>query len=114
MTPLPRWRLVAGCLVLAAIALLAALFAPVYIRNLKLEDYVDGITHQVENYAKSDQELRALVLERAQQLALPVTEADVLVLRAGNAVRIEVRYMVTVHAPLYTVNLHFYPGAGSR
>jgi hypothetical protein len=25
-----------------------------------------------------------------------------------------VQYAVTVHAPLYTVALHFYPGAGSR
>jgi hypothetical protein len=28
--------------------------------------------------------------------------------------RIDVRYQVRVDLPGYTVNLHFYPGAGSR
>ena len=114
MTPLPRWRIAAGCLVLAAFVFLAFLFAPVYIRNLKLQTYVDGITHRVENPAKSDDELRALVLNKAHELDLPVTEDNVHVLRTGDVVRIEVHYMVTIHAPLYSVSLHFYPGAGSR
>jgi hypothetical protein len=29
-------------------------------------------------------------------------------------VHIEVRYAVRVDLPFYTVDLHFYPGAGSR
>jgi hypothetical protein len=112
--PLPRWRIAAGCLVLGALFYLAFLFAPVYIRNLELQNYVDGITHHVENYAKSDDELRARVLDKARALNLPVTEDNVHVFRSVDAVRIDVRYMVTVRAPLYTVSLHFYPGAGSR
>jgi hypothetical protein len=114
VNPLPRWRLAAGCLVLAALAFMAVLFAPLYIRNMSLQNYVDGITHSVENYAKSDDELRAGVLHKAHELNLPVTEDNVHVLRPAGALRIDVQYMVTVQAPLYTVNLHFYPGAGSR
>ena len=30
------------------------------------------------------------------------------------AIRIDIRYFVTVDVPGYTVNLHFYPGAGSE
>jgi hypothetical protein len=114
VNPLPRWRIAAGCLVLAALVFMAILFAPLYVRNMSLQNYVDGITHRVENYGKSDDVLRGWVLDKAHELNLPVTEDNVHILRSGGAVRIDVAYMVTVHAPLYTVNLHFYPGAGSR
>jgi hypothetical protein len=111
---LPLWRKAAGCIVLAVLVLFVALFTPVYIRNMKLQNYVDGITRRVENNKQSDDVLRAWVLAKAHQLDLPVTEDNVHILRSTDRLRIDVRYTVTVHAPLYTVALHFYPGAGSR
>lgn len=114
MTRIPRWRIVAGCLVLAALASFAVLFTPIYVRNLKLQNYVDGITRQPGNETQSDGILRGMVLEKAHSLGLPVTEDDVHVYRSSEGLRIDVSYLVTVHAPLYEVNLHFYPGAGSR
>jgi hypothetical protein len=114
VNPLPRWRKAAGCLVLAAMLFIATLFAPVYVRNLKLQNYVDEITHQAGNGTKSDDALRGLVLAKAHELALPVTEGNVQVYRSADGLRIDVRYAVTVHAPLYQVDIHFYPGAGSR
>jgi hypothetical protein len=114
VNPLPRWRKVAGCLVLAGIVFFAALFTPVYVRNLKLQNYVDEITHQAGNDRQSDEALRGLVLAKARELALPVTEGNVQVYRSVDGLRIDVRYAVTVHAPLYQVDIHFYPGAGSR
>ena len=114
MNGVPRWRIVAGCVVLAILGIITALFAPVYIRNFRLQNYVDGITRHVENYQLSDDVLRFRVLQRAQQLDLPVTAENVHILRVADRVRVDVRYAVTIHAPLYTVALHFYPGAGSR
>jgi hypothetical protein len=114
VSPLPRWRKVAGCLVLAALVFFAAVFTPVYVRNFKLQNYVDEITHQAGNDTKSDETLRGMVLAKAQELALPVTEGNVQVYRSADGLRIDVRYAVTVHAPLYRVDIHFYPGAGSR
>ena len=114
MNPLPRWRIAAGGLVLAALLLLAALFTPVYVRNLKLQSYVDGITHRVASDKQSDQELRDRILQRAHELDLPVTAGDVHIVRNSDGLRIDVRYAVTIHAPLYRVDMHFYPGAGSR
>lgn len=114
MNPVPRWRIVAGCLVLAAIVFFATLFAPVYIRNLKLQNYVDEITHAVASQRQSDAQLRQKVLERAQQLELPVTEDNVHVYRSVDGLRIDVQYAVTISAPFYRVSIHFYPGAGSR
>lgn len=113
MNPVPRWRIVAGCLVLAAMAFLAILFTPVYVRNLKLQSYVDQLTHTVGNAQQPDEILREQVLEKARQLGLPVTADNVRIYRK-DGLRIDVQYEVTVSAPLYRVNIHFYPGAGSR
>jgi hypothetical protein len=114
VNPLPRWRIVAGCLVLAALVFFAFLFAPVYIRNLKLQNFVDEMTHGVENDKQPDDVLRSRVLEKARELNLPVTADNVRIYRTGDGLRIDVQYAVTVTAPLYSVNIHFYPGAGSR
>ena len=114
MKPLPRWRLVAGCLVLLVIAVFAILFTPIYLRNLKLQNYVDGMTHLVETTRQSDEVLIAQILDKAHSLDLPVMADNVHILRSTESLRIEVRYAVIVHTPVYTVALHFYPGAGSR
>jgi hypothetical protein len=106
--------MVAGCLVLAALVFFAILFAPVYVRNMKLQNYVDGMTHRAGNDKQSDDALRAMVLDKARQLDLPVTEDNVQVYRSADGLRLDVRYSVTVRAPLYQVDIHFYPGAGSR
>lgn len=114
MSRLPRWRLAAGCLILAMLLLAAALFTPLYLRNLELQNFVAGITHDVKNQEKSDGVLRTWVLQKAEQLELPVTEDNVHILHGQEGMRIDVRYSVRVNLPLYTVDLHFYPGAGSR
>jgi hypothetical protein len=114
VTPLPRWRVVAGCAVLAALVFFAILFAPVYVRNLKLQNYVDGLTHGVGADKQPDDVLRGQVLEKAHALGLPVSADNVRIIRTGDGLRIDVQYAVTVTAPLYSVSIHFYPGAGSR
>jgi len=105
--------MVAGCLVLAALVFFAILFAPVYIRNLKFQNYVDELTHGVGNDKQPDAVLQGRVLERARELGLPVTESNVRIYRR-DGLRIDVQYAVNVTAPLYSVSIHFYPGAGSR
>ena len=114
MNSVPRWRIVAGCLVLAALVFFAFLFAPVYIRNMKLQNYVDEMTHTVGGQRQPDDVLRQQVLAKARQLDLPVTADNVRIFHTGDELRIDVQYAVTVSAPLYRVNIHFYPGAGSR
>jgi Domain of unknown function (DUF4845) len=109
-----RWRLAAGAAVLAVMALLAVRLVPIYFRNLELQRYVEDVSHRADARAASDDVLRTRVLSKASQLDLPVMPDDVQIQRSADRVRIEVRYIVRVDLPLYTVNLHFYPGAGSR
>jgi len=110
----PRWRIAAGIAVLVAMAGLLAVFSPIYLHNLELQNFVAGLTQAVDARNRPDAELRLQILQKARTLALPVTEDNVQIIRSQETLRIDVRYLVPVKLPGYAVNLHFYPGAGSR
>ena len=114
MNPVPRWRIAAAVLVLAALLGFGVLFAPTYLGNLKLQTYVAEITRRVDSQNASDDSLRRDVLKKAGELDLPVKADNVQIVRINGGLRIDVRYFVRVTLPGYTVDLHFYPGAGSR
>ena len=116
MNRLPRWRIAVAALILAVLGLVLAVCAPYYFRNLRFQNYVAGLTRNVENREQPDASLRALVLQRAQQLELPITADNVHITREADGAlkHIDVRYMVPIELPGYSVKLHFYPGAGSR
>jgi hypothetical protein len=103
----PRWRLAAGVLVLAALGLFTAVLAPIYLRNFRFHEFVSGLTHNVETRERSGDALKGMVLTKARSLNLPVTASDVQITRTGEEVRIAVRYVVKVDLPGYTVELHF-------
>jgi hypothetical protein len=114
VNPVPRWRIAAAVAVLAALLGFGVMFAPIYAGNLKLQTYVAEITRQVDSRKQPDAVLRQNVLNRARQLDLPVKADNVQIIRSPEGLRIDVRYFVRVSFPGYTVDLHFYPGAGSR
>ena len=114
MNRVPRWRIAAAIVILGGLAYFLTIFAPIYFRNLKLQSYVSSVTQTVENTSKPDDLLRTWVLDKAHELNLPVTADNVHIRRTADRLHIDVRYFVVVELPGYTVNLHFYPGAGSR
>ena len=115
MTDVPRWRIAAVIAVLVAMAVLLAVFTPIYLHNLVLQNFVGSLTQGVDSRTRADADLRGSILEKAHALGLPVTEDNVQIFRSPGAMRIDVRYLVPVKLPgLYAVNLHFYPGAGSE
>jgi hypothetical protein len=109
-----RLRIAAAVLILAGLAFLGARLLPLYLDNMRLQSYVEGITQNAENHTQPDDALRFAVLEKAALLGLPVKAENVQIKRSSDNVRIDVRYIVRVDFPMYTVDLHFYPGAGSR
>jgi hypothetical protein len=111
---LPTWRIALAILILATMAFVLASFAPIYFRNVELQNYVSDVTHSADSQTRSDDVLRTIVLTKARRLNLPVSEDNVHVVRSPDGMRIDVRYFVRVNLPGYTVDLHFYPGAGSR
>jgi hypothetical protein len=114
MPPVPRWRIAAAVLVLVALLGFGVMFAPIYVDNLKLQTYVEEITRRVDTQNQPDEALRQNVLNKALELDLPVKADNVHITHSPEGLRIDVRYFVRVTVPGYTVDLHFYPGAGSR
>jgi hypothetical protein len=111
---LNRLRIAAAVLILIVLAVLGVRLLPLYLENMRLQSYVEGITQNAENRTRPDDVLRVAVLEKAAFLGLPVKADNVHIKRSDDNVRIDVRYIVRVDFPMYTVDLHFYPGAGSR
>jgi hypothetical protein len=110
----PRWRIAAAVGVLAALLGFGALFTPIYIDNMRLQSYVSDLTHRESTGRQPDDALRTQVVAKAHELDLPVKAGDVHIERRPEGIRISVQYIVRVTLPGYTVDLHFYPGAGSR
>jgi hypothetical protein len=98
----PRWRIAAAAVVLVALLAFTAMFAPIYFRNLELQNFVSGVAQRVENRTNSDDVLRTWVLDKAHELDLPVKADNVRVIRSREGVRIDVRYFVRVTLPGYT------------
>ena len=107
MNHVPRWRIAAALIVLAGLGWFALKFTPIYIRDRQFESLVADIAARPGAPAKPDETLRTQVLERAHALNLPVMPGDVRILRSQQGLRIDVRYVVRVAVPGYTVDLHF-------
>jgi hypothetical protein len=114
VTRIPRWRIAAALIVLVALAVFAVIFTPIYIHNLELQNFVANVAARADAQSKSDDVLRTWVLDKAHQLDLPIRADNVKIAHSSDGLRIDVRYQVRVDLPGYTVNLHFYPGAGSH
>lgn len=109
-----RLRQAAGVAVLAILVFLGVRLVPIYLHNQELQQFVEDVTHRAATPTTSDDVLRSWVLAKAADLDLPVVADNVHIERKAGIVRMDVRYVVRVNLPLYTVDLHFYPGAGSR
>jgi len=94
--------------------LFAIVFTPIYFHNLQLQSFVANLTQAAAARPADDGALRGQILAKANNLNLPIAANDVHITRSSEGLRIDVRYFVTVNLPGYTVNLHFYPGAGSQ
>jgi len=95
------WRIVAGSIVLAALAAVGILLVPVYLHNLQLSRELRAAHISSENAA------RKFVLDRGRSLGLDIAPNQLQIRRLPGTAAVEVRYMVRVSFPLYTVNLHF-------
>ena len=114
MTRVAGWRVAAAVMLLAGLALFAIIFLPIYVHNLQLQNFIADVAGRNDSASKSDDLLRTWVLDKAHELALPIRPDNVKIAHSPDGMRIDVRYQVRVDLPGYTVNLHFYPGAGSR
>jgi hypothetical protein len=111
MGSVPKWRIALAVVVLLVLGRLAFSMGPIYFRNLELRHFVRKTTSNPDSRNKSDEILRMSILDKSAALGLPVRPDNVKIERSPNALLINIRYVVRVNLPLYTVDLHFYPSA---
>ena len=95
---------------LVLLALIAVLLAPPYYHDWQLQRYLKALVQDQAVANRSTDLIRALIVDKAAGLGLPVRTADVHVTRTNNKTKIEVLYIVHIDLPVYTVDLHFRPG----
>jgi hypothetical protein len=112
MTPtpekLPLWRLIAGILVLAAMAGVLIALAPLYFEDQQLGRYLQTV---VAGADRPDQQIETVVLTRARQLDLPVRPDQIAISRTNGKLQVQIKYAVQMDSPIYQVVVHFHPSA---
>lgn len=104
-------RVLTGGAVLALLALFAILLLPVYVRNYRFERALKELAAESDATRAPDEFLRVRVVDRAARLGLPIRPEQVKLERKAERVGIDVRYVVPIDLPLYSVDLHFHPAA---
>ena len=112
--PVAGWRLALGGLVLLALLTLGGFLLPVYLHNLEFQRYVSAVAEDPKTQKSDDSIVRSRLVDKADELKLPVRFDNIQIGRTADTVKITVRYVVHVNLLVYAVDLHFYPGAGSR
>jgi len=98
----PAWRVAAAVVVLVGLGSIGALMAPVYWRNFELEKFL----HQSRS-ASSEEALRQSILDKGHSLGLDIPPDHLQIRHSPRSGGAELRYVVRVSLPLYTVDLHF-------
>lgn len=98
-----------GCLVGLVLLLIAGLIAyrmiPIKVKTADLRDTVIDESKSAGRHG--DKAIRGNILNKAQQLELPVTPEDIVIKRTNAYIRIDVKYTVPVEFPGYTYQWDF-------
>lgn len=88
---------------------------PVWVHAYQLQDYLRDIVFEAMSGKRTTVEtIRKNILDRAQELELPVKPDDVKVDLTMQKIVINLDYRVPVELGFYTLNLHFTPSAENR
>lgn len=106
-------RIGSGVLILVLLAGFGLMLIPHYLRNYRFEQRLEAIAAQPENSSIPDEMVRTRVTDSASNLGIPLRNDQVKVIRVPQHLKIEVRYIVPVDLPVYSVDLHFNPSASN-
>lgn len=104
-------KMIFGLFVIVAGAYLGLKVIPPYFESYQFRDAVkDEATHDTY-LPKSEAEIRASILKKAQDYDIPITEDEIQVQRSGpqgnGMVAVRAQYVVHVDLPGYPLDLHF-------
>ena len=78
---------------------------PVKIRTSQLEDFMIELAKF--STKETDEKLQRRILEKADELQLPLVKEDVTVRKSSGRVRMRATYEITLEFPFYTYVWHF-------
>jgi hypothetical protein len=95
-----------GCLVGGVVAIIVVLVtikvAPIMIHVGELDKEISNLADRANRREYTDQRIRRDILEKAEQLDLPVTKKSIDIKRTSNRIKVTVRYTMSIEFPGYT------------
>ena len=95
-----------GCLVGGIVALIVVLVtikvAPIMIHVGELDKEIGVLADRANRREYNDQRIRKSILNKAEQLDLPVDKKSIDVKRTSNRIKVTVRYTIAIDFPGYT------------
>jgi len=97
---------VIGLIILIAAGFTAYKMIPVKVKAAELRQEI--VDEAKSAGLRNDKEIRANIMNKAQELGLPLEDKNLLIARTGNAsIRVEANYVVPVEFPGYTYMWEF-------
>jgi hypothetical protein len=95
-----------GCLVGGVVALIVVLVtikvAPIMIHVGELDKEISTLADRANRREYNDERIRRTILQKAEQLDLPVNKKSVDIKRTSNRIKVTVRYTISIDFPGYT------------
>ena len=104
-----RFGCLLGLAMLAAALFVAYKLIPVKIKAAEMRDYVTDEARSAGG--RGIGEIRKQILQKAQDLQLPVQDSDLVIDRRSDYIKIDLEYTVAVQFPGYVYHWHFAPHA---
>ena len=99
-----------GCLVGGLVALIVALVAikvtPIMLRVGELDKEIGVLSDRANRRVYTDKRIEKDILDKAEELDLPVTKKNVTIKRSSNRIKVTVAYDLSIEFPGYTYVWH--------
>lgn len=102
-----KLKAVVGLLVIAAGFYVAWNMIPPYFHNYQLQDDLDDIARRNSYTRNTDDDVKKMVIEKAQEEDIALKEDEVTVSRGGNGLGISVKYRIHIEMMVHPVDVDF-------
>lgn len=96
-----------GLLVIAAGFYVAWNLIPPYFHNYQLQDDLDDVARRVSYTMNTDDDIKQMVIRKAQDNDITLKDNQVTVSRGGNGLAISVKYRVHVEMMVHPMDIDF-------
>ena len=109
-----RAKAILSILFLIAVIFVGIKIIPVYVNSYEMDDYIRQQTPFWLTQRASNEAIQNQILNKAQELNLPITADQVKVQASGALVNVALDYTVPVDLLVTTISLHFAPSAENK